>query len=153
MNLVLGNYCAAGYDPAYIQNAGSGVQGTLLSQSLALYDGQDAAAIPMVATLDQWYARVNPGAVPDIYATYAWMSGILFAQALNEGTSVTRDALLSGLKQITSFTGDGLAPPANPAGKTPPSCWLLIDVRNNQFVRDPGTPTGFRCSPAGYFHD
>jgi hypothetical protein len=29
---------------------------------------------------------------------------------------------------------------------------VLIDVKNNQFVRDPATPTGFRCSPAGYYH-
>ena len=152
MNVVLGNYCAAAYDPAYIQNAGSGVQGTLLSQSLALYDGQDASAIPMVTTFDQWYSRVNPGAVPDIYAAYGWMSGLLFAEGLNTGGAATRAALLSGLKQITSFTGGGLAPAANPVSKTPPSCWLLIDVKGNQFVRDPQTPGGFKCSPSGYYH-
>jgi hypothetical protein len=117
-----------------------------------LYDGQDASSIPMVATFDQWYSRVNPGASPDIYAAYGWMSGLLFAEGLNAGGSPTRSALLTGLKQITSFTGNGLAPDANPAGKTPPACWLLIDVKNNQFVRDPETPSGFKCSPAGYYH-
>lgn len=152
MNVVLGNYCAAAYDPAYISQAGAGVQGTLLSQSLALYDGQDASSIPMVATFDQWYSRVNPGASPDIYAAYGWMSGLLFAEGLNAGGSATRAALLTGLKQITSFTGGGLAPAANPVSKTPPSCWLLIDVKSNRFVRDPETPAGFKCSPSGYYH-
>lgn len=152
MKIVLGDYCPAAYDPAYIQNAGPGVAGTVLEQSLALYDGQDAKSIPMVATLDQWYSRVNPGQVPDLYATYAWMSGLLFAEGINAGGSATRSALMSGLKQITSFNGDGLAATANPAGKVPPSCWLLIDVVNNQFVRDPSTPSGFRCSPSGYYH-
>jgi ABC-type branched-subunit amino acid transport system substrate-binding protein len=151
MKVVLGNYCPSAYDPAYLKNAGPGAAGTVLSQSLALYDGEDANAIPMVATLDQWYARVNPGQVPDIYATYAWMSGIMLAQALNESGSVTRASLVSGLKTLTSFTGDGLAAPSNPVSKTPPNCWLMIDVQNGKFVRDPATPSGFRCSPGGYY--
>ncbi len=152
MNIVLGNYSPPAYDPAFIKNAGPGAAGTVLSQPLALYDGEDAGLIPMVATLDQWYSRVNPGQVPDIYAVYSWMSGLLLAQALNTAGSVTRSALLGGLKQLTSFTADGLEPPANPAGKVPPSCWLLIDVKNGKFVRDPATATGFKCSPAGYYH-
>lgn len=152
MKIVLGNYCPSAYDPSYIKNAGPGTDGTLISQPLALYQGEDAQQIPMVATLDQWYSRVNPGQVPDIYAVYSWMSGLLLAQALNTSGAATRDALNAGLKQLTSFTADGLQPPASPVGKTPPSCWLLIDVQNGKFVRDPATPTGFKCSPAGYYH-
>jgi ABC-type branched-subunit amino acid transport system substrate-binding protein len=151
INVVLGDYCAAAYDPAYIKNAGPGVQGTILEQTLAMYDGEDAAAIPMVATLDQWYSRVNPGQVPDLYATYAWMSGLLMAQAINSQGSVSRQSLLAGLQGITNFDGDGLSAPANPAGKQPPQCWILIDVKNGKFVRDPATPSGFRCSPTGYW--
>ena len=89
--------------------------------------------------------------VPDIYAVYSWMSGLLLAQALNTAGSVTRAAPTAGLVQLTSFTADGLGPPAYPAGKTPPSCWLLIDVQNGHFVRGPATPRGFRCSPSGYY--
>jgi ABC-type branched-subunit amino acid transport system substrate-binding protein len=152
LKIVLGNYCPSAYDPAYIQNAGPGTTGTILSQSLALYDGEDASAIPMVATLDQWYARVNPGQVPDIYATYAWMSGLLLAQAINETGSVTRPSLLTGLKAITSFTGDGLSAPSGPASKTPPTCYVIIDVQGNKFVRDPSTPSGFRCTDGTYYH-
>jgi ABC-type branched-subunit amino acid transport system substrate-binding protein len=152
MTIVLGNYCPAAYDPAYIQNAGPGTNGTVLSQAIALYDGQDANAIPMVATLDQWYNRVNPGQVPDIYAVYAWMSGLLLAQAINTAGAPTRADIVAGIKQIGEYTGDGLAPPSNPATKTPPTCFVLIDVKNGQFVRDPATPSGFKCSPAGYYH-
>ncbi len=151
MKIVLGNYCASAYDPAYIKNAGPGTAGTILEQTLALYDGEDAASVPMVATLDQWYSRVNPGQVPDLYATYAWLSGLLFAQAVNEGGALTRTALKAGLDQITNFTGDGLAAPANPVAKTPPNCWLLIDVKDGHFVRDPSTPAGFKCSPSGFY--
>jgi ABC-type branched-subunit amino acid transport system substrate-binding protein len=152
MQVVLGNYCPSAYDPAYLKNAGPGSAGTVISQSLALYDGEDASAIPMVATLDQWYSRVNPGQVPDIYATYAWMSGILLAQALNESGNVSRSGLTSGLATLTSFSGDGLEPPANPAGKTPPNCYVLIVVQNGKFARSPQTPSGFRCTDASYYH-
>ena len=152
MKIVLGNYSPPAYDPAYIANAGPGTDGTVLEQEVALYQGQDAALIPMVATFDQWYNRVNPGQTPDIYALYGWASGLMFAQALNGAGAVTRAALLSGLRKITTFTADGLVAPSDPAAKTPPSCWVLIDVRNNHFVRDPDTPTGFRCSPGGYYN-
>lgn len=152
MKIVLGNYSPPAYDPAFIKNAGPGANGTVISQPLALYDGEDANLIPMVGILDQWYSRVDPGQVPDIYAVYSWMSGLLLAKALNTAGSVTRSALLDGLKQLTSFTADGLEPPANPAGKKPPTCWVLIDVKNGRFVRDPATPTGFRCSPSGYYY-
>jgi ABC-type branched-subunit amino acid transport system substrate-binding protein len=151
MKVVLGNYSPPAYDPAYLKNAGPGAAGTVLSQPMALYDGEDANQIPMVATLDQWYARVNPGQVPDIYAVYSWMSGLLLAQAINTGGAPTRAAITAGLKQLTSFTAGGLQSAANPAAKTPPSCWVLIDVQNGKFVRDSATPTGFKCSPAGYF--
>ena len=152
LQVVLGNWSPPAYDPAFLKNAGPGSAGTVISQPLALYDGEDANQIPMVAALDQWYSRVNPGQVPDIYAVYSWMSGLLLAQALNTSGSVTRSALVAGLKQLTSFTADGLAPAANPAAKQPPACWLLIDVAGGKFVRDPATPSGFKCSPAGYYY-
>lgn len=149
----LGNWSPSAYDPAFIQNAGPGVVGTILSQSFALYEGQDASTIPMVATLDQWYSRVNPGQVPDIYAAYAWESGLMLAQALNEAGSVTRSALTAGLQTLTNFTGDGLQAPSNPVTKTPPACYLFITVTNGKFTRAPQDPaTGFICSPAGYYH-
>ena len=85
MNIVIGNYSAGAYDPGYIQSAGPGAQGTILDQSLALFDGQDAASVPMVATFDQWYSRVDPGNQPSIDAAYAWMSGLLLAEAVNQG--------------------------------------------------------------------
>lgn len=152
MKVVLGNYCPSAYDPAYLKNAGPGTAGTLLSQSLSLYDGEDAGTIPMVATLDQWYSRVNPGQVPDIFATYSWLSGLMLAQALNESGNVSRSGLVAGLRTLTNFDGDGLAAPSNPVAKTPPSCYLFIAVQNGKFVRAPESPKGFVCSPAAYYH-
>ncbi|MGI8491386.1 MAG: ABC transporter substrate-binding protein, partial [Acidimicrobiales bacterium] len=114
MQINFGNYVTTAYDPAFLAAAGPGAQGTVLEQQLALYQGEDAAAIPMVATFDQWYSRVNPGKTPDLYAAYGWISGLLFAQGLNAGGALTRPALLAGLKQITSFDGGGMSATSNP---------------------------------------
>lgn len=151
MQIVLGNYCATAYDPAYLKNAGPGTAGTAISQAVALYDGEDASQIPMVATLDQWYSRVDPGQVPDIYALYSWMSGLLLAQAVNQAGVPTRSALVASLKTFNSFNADGLEATAGPGTKTPPTCFVIIDVQGGRFVRDPATPRGFTCSPAGYY--
>ena len=56
-----------------------------------------------------------------------------------------------GLKTITNFAGNGLAAPANPAAKTAATCFIIIDVNNGKFVRDPSTPSGFTCSGT-FFH-
>ncbi len=114
--------------------------------------GEDAASVPMVPTLDQWYCRVDPGQVPDLYATYAWISGLMLAQALNESGQVTRAGLLAGLDTLTNYNGDVLEAPGNPVAKTPPSCYLFITVQNGKFVRAPQSANGFVCNPAAYYH-
>ena len=152
MQLVFGNWCPSAYDPAYLKNAGPGTAGTILSQSLALYDGEDASTVPMVATFDQWYARVNPGQVPDIFAAYSWIAGLMLAQSLNESGNVSRSGLLAGLKSLSNYDADGLMAPANPVSKTPPSCYLMITVQNGKFVRAPQSAHGFICNDAQYYH-
>ena len=39
----------------------------------------------------------------------------------------------------------------DPAGKGPPTCWVIIDVKGGKFTRNPATPSGFRCDPGGYY--
>jgi len=143
---------APAYDPQFITTGGPGANGAILEQTLAMYEGQDAAAIPEVGLFDKWYSSVSGGQVPTIYAAYGWLSGMLFVQGINAGRAPTRAALINGLKTITNFGGNGLAAPVNPAAKTPADCFIIIDVNNGKFVRDPATPSGFTCSGA-YFHE
>ena len=145
------NWGAPAYDPQFITTGGPGANGAILEQVLAMYEGQDAAAIPEVGLFDKWYSSVSGGQVPTIFATYGWLSGMLFVQGINAGGAPTRAALINGLKTITNFAGNGLAAPANPAAKTPAHCFIIIDVNNGKFVRDPSTPSGFTCSGT-FFH-
>jgi ABC-type branched-subunit amino acid transport system substrate-binding protein len=140
-------YGTNAYDAAVIADAGDSVNGDVFYQAEAMYQGEDSS-IPTVALFDKWY-RALYGTVPDEFANFAWMSGILFIQGLNAGGGLTRPALLKGLDQVTNFTADGLVATDNPAGKKPPYCYLLIDVDNGRFVRDPADPaTGFDCTDA-----
>src|ERR1035441_9927041 len=84
-----------------------------------------AAAIPEVGLFDKWYNSVSGGKTPTIYAAYGWLSGMLFVQGINAGRAPTRAALINGLKTITSFGGNGLAAPTNPAAKTPADCFKI----------------------------
>ena len=154
LNMPLANYATNAYDPNFISDAGAAANGSRLYTQLAMYQGQDSGSIPTVALFDKWYGAVTGGQVPDEYAAWGWMSGMLFVEGLNDGGGITRANLLSGLRQVTSFTGDGMESPADPVAKKPPGCYVLIDVVNQAFVRDPADPsTGFDCvgSPKYYF--
>ncbi|HET7523202.1 MAG TPA: ABC transporter substrate-binding protein [Acidimicrobiales bacterium] len=140
------DYGAPAYDPAFTSSAGPAANGAVLTQSVAMYGGEDAASVPEVALFDKWYEALYH-TTPDLFAAYGWMSGMLFVQGINAGGAPTRAALLSGLKSIQQFTAGGLVATDNPAKKTPAYCWIVIDVTNGKFVRDPGMPaTGFDCA-------
>ncbi|HWE57283.1 MAG TPA: ABC transporter substrate-binding protein [Acidimicrobiales bacterium] len=149
MHMVLPNYAENAYDPSFIADAGSAANGTILAAFYAMYDGEDASSVPLVSTFDRWYEGAY-NTRPDEFAVDGWLSGMLFVEGLNRGGGLTRADLLKGLSQVTSFDGGGLEGTANPAGKTPPQCYLIVDVVNGKFVRDPVDPrTGLDCQYAG----
>jgi ABC-type branched-subunit amino acid transport system substrate-binding protein len=146
------NWGVPAYDPQFLATAGPGANGAVLDIPTAMFGGQDAGDVPEVALFDKYYDALY-GAEPNLYAAYAWMSGMLFVEGLNAGGAPTRTALLSGLKTITDFTADGLSAPDNPAGKKPPVCYIVVDVSDGRFVRDSADPaSGFRCDAGAYWY-
>jgi ABC-type branched-subunit amino acid transport system substrate-binding protein len=147
------NWGAPAYDPGFLSLSQGGANGAILSQALAMYEGEDASSVPEVALFDTWMHRVAPSQTIDLYAAYSWAAGALITQALiKAGPKVTRKNLLAALSTIKSFNDNGLVAPADPADKTPPHCWIAIDVKGGKFVRDPADPaTGFVCNPGGYY--
>ena len=148
----LGTYSTTAYDEAFIAQAGTAAEGALLYFAEAMYQGEDSQAVPMVATFNRWYRGLYNRA-PDEYALYAWMSGLLWLDGLNKGGALNQQALMAGLKQMTSFDANGLVATNNPAQKKPPTCYLLIDIKGGKFVRDPSDPpTGFNCKNAPNYY-
>ena len=142
----LADWGAPAYDSNFILQAGPAANGAILEQSEALYSGEDSASIPEVGLFDKWYSALYH-TTPDLFATYGWLSGMLFVQGINAGGAPTRAALQSGLTTVTQFSGGGIVANDNPAKKTPAYCYIVIDVVNGKFVRDPvDPPTGFDCA-------
>jgi hypothetical protein len=118
-----------------------------------MYMGQDAKAVPAVATFDKWAKKVDPQTQLDLYTLDAWINAELFVQALKaEGANPTRAGLEAQLDKITSFNADGLISTQNPAKKIPGNCWLAIEYENGTWKRIPPDPkSGFVCSPGGFY--
>jgi branched-chain amino acid transport system substrate-binding protein len=144
--------------PIYVNNfvqlsgGASVADGIYLDQTVALYLGQDAKSIPEVNTFLSWVQRVDPGFTPDLFTLYGWVSGMLFTEGIEHaGTNPTSASLLNALKKIHSFNADGLLATSNPGGKQPPSCWLLAQIKNGDFVRIPPSPkSGYICNAPYY---
>jgi ABC-type branched-subunit amino acid transport system substrate-binding protein len=145
---------AATYSTQLINQSGgaANVDGSYLSQNLALYLGTDETAVPAVGTFLSWVQKDSPGFNPDLFTAYGWLSADLFVQGLkNAGSNPSRGSLLQALSKVTSFNGSGFNAPSNPSAKTPPHCYLIATVTNGQFVRSPDNPPtsgstgGFRC--------
>jgi branched-chain amino acid transport system substrate-binding protein len=132
---------------------GSAGNGTLVLQDTALYAGQDARAVPAVATLDKWAKKVDPQTELDLYTLYGWINAQLFVQALQgAGANPTRASLDAQLNKITSFNANGLVSTQNPAQKLPGQCWLVVQYENGNWKRiSPDPKSGFVCSPKGFY--
>jgi ABC-type branched-subunit amino acid transport system substrate-binding protein len=152
VKMALPDYDQNAYDAAFLADAGDAANGAILWSELALYQGEDAGASPTIALFDKWYKAVSGGASPDEFAAWGWMSGMLFVEGLNAGGGLTRTSLLKGLHQVTSFDAGGFQTAANPVSKTPPACYVIVDVVNQKFVRDPVNPSGFNCTGAPNFY-
>jgi branched-chain amino acid transport system substrate-binding protein len=144
---------AASYSNSLVANSGgaSAVNGSYLDQNTSLYLGGDAKVIPAVALFNKWVAKASPGFHADLFTLYGWLSAELFSQALkNAGKNPSRGSLLQALSKITSFSGNNIVAPANPAAKTVGSCYLIGEVVNGQYQRldDPPVSSsthGYRC--------
>ena len=148
--IVLG---AAAYSSQLVTRSGGplAVDGAYLNQSSSLYLGGDESTIPAVANFLHWVDVASPGFTPDLFTMYGWVSGGLFTQALkNAGSDPSRGSILAALSKVTTFDGNHIITPTNPAAKSVSNCYLIAQVVNGQFQRvdDPpaGSSTnGYRC--------
>ncbi len=149
---------ASTYSSTLISSSGgaSATNGDYLEQNASLYLGEDQATIPAVGTFLKWVAVAAPGFKPDLFTLYGWVSAELFAQALqNAGANPSRGSLLQALSKVTSFSGNNIIAPTNPAQKTNGNCYLLAQITNGQIQRldDPpvtGGTHGYRCDYSYY---
>ena len=146
------------YSSVLVANSGGpgAVDGTFLAQQSSLFLGEDASAIPAVATFDTWVAKTAPGFQNDLFAFEGWVNTELFVQALRAaGPDPSRGSLLRALQKITAFDTGNIIPVSDPARRVPISCYLLGEIKGGVFTRmdDPpisGPTHGYRCDQPYY---
>jgi ABC-type branched-subunit amino acid transport system substrate-binding protein len=141
------------YANQFISHAGgpAATNGIQIGQVYALYLGQDAKTIPAVKQFNTYVKQVNSSWVPDLYTLYGWMSAQLFVQALKAaGPNPTRGAVIAQLKKVTSFNAGGLLAGSDPAAKTVTPCFVMMGIKNGQYVRELPTSTGFDCKATSF---
>ena len=145
-------YTATSYDANFFKLVGSiNADNVYMPLLFPMYLGQDQATNPELATYLTWLDKTHPGDTANVYGITAWASGVLFVQALEAaGGSPQRDAVINQVNKTTSFTANGLLPPANPAAKQAATCIVMVGISGQSYVRlDPPTK-GFECN--GTYH-
>ena len=135
--------------PTIVTAAGgpSVADGVYLEQAESLYIGQDVHLVPEIKTFLTWVHGLYPGFNIDLFTLYGWASAQLYVEGLKAaGAHPTQSSLLAALEKIDSFDAGGMLAPADPAGKKPPTCYVLAQITNGVYQRV-DMPAGrvYRC--------
>ncbi len=91
---------------------------------------------------------------PDGFGEIAWVSGEIFARAVNDTmkannddpNSITRANLLEAIRNIHEFDANGMIPKIDVGAKRGSTCLVGMQVQGDKFVRvDPVEPGTFDC--------
>ena len=138
------------YDKRLITDAAGATEGQYVW--LNILPLEDRAANQELQNLFTYEAK--NGNVPDGFGEVAWLAGEVFARAVNDTlaahggdpNSITRANLLTAVKGIHDFTGNGMAPTIDIGAKKGSPCLVGLQVQGTSFVRvDPTEPGKFDC--------
>ncbi len=133
------------YDPRFISTGGSAVENNYTWLSFLPFEDKGSNA-----ELDNFLQHIKK---PDAFAAQAWVSGQVFAKAVNDVVAksgpngLTRQAMLDAIRGITNFDDGGFIAPTNIGGKQPSKCLIGMQVQHGKFVRVSPTKKGtFNCT-------
>lgn len=144
------------YDSRLISSQGpEAVEGLVVR--LAAHPFEEADKWPATQQLIGILDEYSPGWVRAGLTVQSFSANLLFAQAVKDCIAsgdgvVSRKCVLEAGLNITSWTGGGLHAETNPGENEPPTCAMLVEVRNGAFTRihpeigsDKDTQDGFYC--------
>ena len=110
---------------------------------------EEASGNPEIQLYMRWLDRVAPGSKPDFFGLYAWSAGRLFQKlATEQGPRLTRKGILAAVKNVDSWTGNGIHVDHNVGGKLTSPCFLYLEIKNSTFTRR-HPAKGFECGMGG----
>jgi ABC-type branched-subunit amino acid transport system substrate-binding protein len=148
----LPNWGNDAYNENFIKVAGEGAEGAIIDQVFALFKGEDAGRIPEVGLFNQWMKRVDPNQTVDLFSMYGWLSGRLFAEAMEKaGPQAKRTKLIETLSAMGTWNGHGLVAPVVIGRKKPSDCFFIFKIVKGRYQRIfPEDKRNFACDVAGY---
>lgn len=103
-----------------------------IDQVYGMFLGEDAGRIPEVKLFNDWMKRTDPNQIVDLFAMYGWLSGRLFADAMNkmadEGKTPVRKDLIDTLKSWGTWEGYGMVAPVQIGTKRPSDCFFMFNA-------------------------
>jgi ABC-type branched-subunit amino acid transport system substrate-binding protein len=106
------------------------IKNLFVDQVYAMFLGEDGARIPEVKLFNEWMKKTDPNQPVNLFAMYGWLSGRLFADAMNkmakEGKNPVRADLLNTLKGWGTWDGYGMVAPVKVGTKTPSDCFFVF---------------------------
>lgn len=136
------------YDTAIFEEGGGVEDGTYMTIFAVPFEEADTNA-----ELQDFVDNVDE---PSAFALNAWVSGVLFEQAVNqliESTddvnAITRANLIEALKSITTFDANGALGTVDPVDGYSSECYVLLQIQGQEFVRiHPEERGTFDCDPS-----
>jgi hypothetical protein len=139
------------YDQQLITQGGSAAEGTYVTLSQLPFS--EAKYNTALAT----YLKYGQPKI-DGYGSYAWVASLIFRDAVDAvvqksgDNGLTRKALLTSLSQIHNFNADGMFGTTDVGNRVPTPCFMLLQVRNDKFVRVyPTKPGTLDCTKSNEF--
>jgi ABC-type branched-subunit amino acid transport system substrate-binding protein len=135
------------YDEAFLESGGADVDGThSLINTLPFYSEYKANA-----SLKSFAKQVGGVDKLNSYGVSAWVAALLFQDAVEkavaDGGTLTRQSLFDALETEHDFDAQGIMGPVDVAGRIPPKCIVVAQVKDGKWARvHPTKPNTFDCS-------
>jgi ABC-type branched-subunit amino acid transport system substrate-binding protein len=120
------------YAPGFVQQAGSAGNGAFVFINFTPFE--EASSNKELQLYEQWLQQVAPGATPSFFGLFSWSATRLFVeQATQLGGNLSRATLVSRLKQVDNWTGNGIHSPQHVGTKQVGDCWRFIRLSNGKW--------------------
>lgn len=137
------------YTPTFLEQGGDTVEGTYVWLWFLPFDevDQNQELADFMESIDKPF--------PEAWAAGSWAAGVLFEQVINdivaEGgpNAITRQSVLDGARNLSSFDANGWWGPADyTTTQNIIPCFMLLQVQDNAFVRvHPEEQGELDCNP------
>ena len=135
------------YDDAYIKGAGPAANGAFVGLSFVPLEEADTHPATQ-QYLDILKKQGGKTAVLGVQSTSAWLLFATLAKQCDLDGDLTRTCILKGASQVKDWTGGGLHAPTSPGTNEGATCWMVITVKDEKFVRYAPKDEDYTCDPS-----